>query len=319
MSAEIIANQTQQATQVPPTPEPPVKPTPAAAGLPARQPSRKRLALRAFGRDKAAVVALVVLLLAVGGAILAPLLTSYDPYAGDSSRRLAPLFTPGHWLGLDGQGRDIWSRLLYGGRYSLTVAFVPVLCVFPIALALGLFAGATKSRLGGIAMRVLDAVFAFPIVLLALALAAVFGGGLGNVMMAIGITLLPYMTRVAYNATVQEIGKEYIEAARVAGATGAQILFRQLMPNVVSPLVVYATSTMGLMIVTASGLSFLGVGITPPTPDWGVMTSDGSQVLLEGYAHVATIPGFAVLVVALAFNLLGDGIRDALDPHKQTS
>jgi ABC-type dipeptide/oligopeptide/nickel transport system permease subunit len=196
---------------------------------------------------------------------------------------------------------------------------VPVLCVFPIALALGLFAGATKSRLGGIAMRVLDAVFAFPIVLLALALAAVFGGGLGNVMMAIGITLLPYMTRVAYNATVQEIGKEYIEAAKVAGASGAQILFKQLLPNVVSPLVVYATSTMGLMIVTASGLSFLGVGITPPTPDWGVMTSDGSQVLLEGYAHVATIPGFAVLVVALAFNLLGDGIRDALDPHKQTS
>lgn len=320
MSAEIITNETRQATQVPPTPEPPAERKPVTDSIPGRrQSSRKRLALRAFARDKAAVVALVVLLLAVGGAILAPLLTSYDPYVGDSSRRLAPMFTPGHWLGLDGQGRDIWSRLLYGGRYSLTVAFVPVLCVFPIALALGLFAGATKSRLGGIAMRVLDAVFAFPIVLLALALAAVFGGGLGNVMMAIGITLLPYMTRIAYNATVQEIGKEYIEAARAAGATGAQILFRQLLPNVISPLVVYATSTMGLMIVTASGLSFLGVGITPPTPDWGVMTSDGSQVLLEGYAHVATIPGFAVLVVALAFNLLGDGIRDALDPHKQTS
>lgn len=280
--------------------------------------SRIQLAIRAFARDKAAVVALVVLLLAIFGAIFAPLLTSYDPYVGDTANRLARPFTDGHWLGVDGQGRDIWARLLYGGRYSLTVAVVPVLVVFPIALAIGLFAGATKGRLGGILMRALDAVFAFPIVLLALALAAVLGGGLMNMMIAIAITLVPYMARVAHNATTQEIGKDYIEAARAAGATGPQILFKQLMPNVVSPLIVYATSNMGLMIVTASGLSFLGVGIQPPTPDWGVMTSDGSSVLLEGAAHVATIPGIAILLVALAFNLLGDGIRDALDPHKQT-
>ncbi|MFF1255173.1 ABC transporter permease [Pseudarthrobacter sp. NPDC058329] len=285
----------------------------------ARGVSRRRLAVRAFARDKAAVIGLAVLLLAIFGAVFAPLLTPYDPYSADSSRRLDPVFSPGHWLGLDGQGRDIWTRLLYGGRYSLAVAFVPVACVFPFALALGLFAGATKSRLGQIAMRVLDAVFAFPLVLLALALAAVFGGGLGNVMLAIAITLLPYMTRVAYNATLQETGKEYIEAAQAAGASGRQIMFGQLMPNVISPLIVYATSTMGLMIVTAAGLSFLGVGITPPTPDWGVMTSDGSQVLLEGSAHVATIPGLVILSVALAFNLVGDGLRDALDPHKQTS
>lgn len=281
--------------------------------------TRTRLALRAFGRDKAAVAAAIVILMAIGGAVFAPLFTPYDPYIGDSSQRLLPPFTPGHWLGLDGQGRDIWTRLLFGGRYSLTVAIVPVLCVFPIALAIGLFAGATKRRIGAVLMRCLDAVFAFPIVLLALALAAVLGSGLGNVMLVISITLVPYMSRVAYTATVQEMGKEYIEAARASGATGFQILFKQLLPNVISPLVVYATSNMGLMIVTAAGLSFLGVGITPPTPDWGVMTADGNSVLLEGYVHVATIPGLVILVVALAFNLLGDGIRDALDPHKQTN
>jgi ABC-type dipeptide/oligopeptide/nickel transport system permease subunit len=277
------------------------------------------MAIRAFARDKAAVIALIVIAAAVLGAVFAPLLTPYDPYAGEASRRLEPPFSPGHWLGLDGQGRDIWTRLLYGGRYSLTVAAIPVLCAFPVALIIGIFAGASKSRIGDLLMRALDAVFAFPIVLLALALAAVLGGGLGNVMIAIWITLIPYMTRVAYNATVQEIEKEYIEAAKAAGASEKQILFKELMPNVISPLVVYATSNMGLMIVTAAGLSFLGVGITPPTPDWGVMTSDGSAVLLEGFAHVATIPGLAILLVALSFNLLGDGIRDALDPHKQTS
>jgi peptide/nickel transport system permease protein len=137
-------------------------------------------------------------------------------------------------------------------------------------------------------------------------------------MLAIGITLVPYMARVVYTATVQESAKDYVEAARAAGLTEVEILGKQLLPNVLSPLVVYATTLAGLVIVLAAGLSFLGVGITPPAPDWGVMTSDGRQVLLEGYAHVATIPGLMIFIVAIAFNLLGDGIRDALDPHKQT-
>ncbi|WP_134324846.1 ABC transporter permease [Cumulibacter soli] len=279
---------------------------------------RMRLAMKAFLHDKAATIALVILLLAILSAVFAPLLTSYDPLVGDISQRLAPPLTEGHWLGLDGQGRDIWTRLVYGGRYSLTVAMVPVLVVFPIALAIGLFAGSSRSRIGAFLMRSLDAVFAFPIVLLALALSAVLGRGLGNMMLAIGITLLPYMARVAYTATMQEANREYIEAARAAGSSRSQILFRELMPNVVSPLMVYATSTMGLMIVAAAGLSFLGVGIVPPTADWGVMTADGTEVLLVGHPHVSTIPGLAIMVVALCFNLVGDGLRDALDPRKQT-
>ncbi|BBZ07633.1 ABC transporter permease [Mycolicibacterium doricum] len=278
-----------------------------------------KLAVRAFSRDKWAVASMIILVLIALAAIFAPLLTPYSPVAGDPVNRLAGLGTDGHPLGLDGQGRDIWTRLLYGGRNSLTVAVVPVLVVFPLALLIGLFAGFQRSRAGETLMRVLDVLFAFPLVLLAIALSAVLGAGLGNVMLAIGITLVPYMARVAYTATVQESSKDYVEAARAYGANPLLLMFRELMPNVVVQLLVYATTLCGLMIVVASGLSFLGVGVVPPTPDWGIMTADGKNVLLEGIYHVATIPGLLILSVSLAFNLIGDGVRDALDPRKQTS
>jgi ABC-type dipeptide/oligopeptide/nickel transport system permease subunit len=277
------------------------------------------LAMRALRRDKVAVAALVVLVAVTLVAVLAPWISPYDPLVGDPRARLLPPGTPGHLLGLDGQGRDILSRLMWGGRYSLTVAVVPVVCAALLALVIGMASGYRGGRWGEAVMRVLDVVFAFPIVLFAIALAAVLGAGLVNTMVAVGITLVPYMSRVVYTSTVQESAKEYVEAARAAGATDLEILRKQLLPNVLSPLVVYGTTLAGLVIVLAAGLSFLGVGITPPAPDWGVMTADGRQVLLEGYAHVATVPGLVILVVALAFNLLGDGIRDALDPHKQTS
>jgi ABC-type dipeptide/oligopeptide/nickel transport system permease subunit len=277
------------------------------------------LAVRALRRDKVAVAALVVLVAVTLVAVLAPWISPYDPLVGDPRTRLLPPGTPGHLLGLDGQGRDILSRLMWGGRYSLTVAVVPVVCAGLLALVIGMASGYRGGRWGEAVMRVLDVVFAFPIVLFAIALAAVLGAGLVNTMVAVGITLVPYMSRVVYTSTVQESAKEYVEAARAAGATDLEILRKQLLPNVLSPLVVYGTTLAGLVIVLAAGLSFLGVGITPPAPDWGVMTADGRQVLLEGYAHVATVPGLVILVVALAFNLLGDGIRDALDPHKQTS
>jgi peptide/nickel transport system permease protein len=280
--------------------------------------SQFRLAIRALWRDKVAVAAIAALALVTLVAIFAPLISPYDPLVGDPTMRLLPPGTPGHLLGLDGQGRDILSRLIWGGRYSLSVAVVPVLCAGVVALVIGMASGYSGGRWGEFVMRVLDIVFAFPIVLFAIAIAAVLGPGLLNSMVAIGVTMVPYMARVVYTATVQEAGKDYVEAARAAGASRLEILGKQLLPNVLSPLVVYGTTLAGLVIVLAAGLSFLGVGITPPAPDWGVMTSDGRQVLLEGYAHVATIPGLVILVVALAFNLLGDGIRDALDPHKQT-
>ncbi|SNS81583.1 ABC transporter permease [Rhodococcoides kyotonense] len=296
--------------------------TPAAvvqgAAAPKASVSQWKLGLRTFCRDKVALVSAIFLILVALAAIFAPLLTSYSPIAGDPVNRLAGIGTEGHILGLDGQGRDILSRLLYGGRNSLLVAVIPVLVVFPLALLIGLFAGYKRSRAGEVLMRVLDVLFAFPLVLLAIALSAVLGAGLGNVMLSIGVTLIPYMARVAYTATVQEASKEYIEAARAYGAHPGHLMFRELAPNVIAQLIVYATTLCGLMIVVAAGLSFLGVGVVPPTPDWGIMTSDGSSVLLEGIYHIATIPGLVILFVALAFNLVGDGIRDALDPRKQT-
>jgi peptide/nickel transport system permease protein len=296
-------------------------PVPSADAIAAGVKHRSRPAMmwRAMRRDKAAVVSMGVLLFVTLVAVFAPWIAPHDPIQGDAALRLQGIGTPGHLLGLDGQGRDILSRLIYGGRYSLTVAVVPVVAAAPVALLIGMFAGYFGKRWGNLVMRLLDVLFAFPVVLLAIAIAAVLGPGLVNVMLAIGITMVPYMARVVYTATVQESAKEYIEAARAAGATQGQILRQQLLPNVLSPLVVYGTTLCGLMIVLASGLSFLGVGVTPPAPDWGVMTSDGRGVLLEGYAYVATIPGLVILVVALAFNLIGDGVRDALDPHKQTS
>lgn len=290
-----------------------------ADSQPPKRPSRLQLAIRAFCRDRMAVVSAAVLLAVVAIAVLAPVLSPHDPTVGDSSRRLEGIGAEGHPLGLDGQGRDILSRLIWGARYTLAVAIIPVLAVLPVALLIGLFAGYAKGRVGEVLMRLLDVLFAFPLVLLAIALSAVLGAGLGNVMLAIGISLIPYMARVAYTSTVQESSREYVEAARAGGAKTPEILFKELLPNVVSPLLVYATTLCGLMIVLAAGLSFLGVGIIPPTPDWGIMTADGATVLLEGHAHVATLPGFAILIVALAFNLLGDGVRDALDPRKQTT
>lgn len=282
---------------------------------------RSRLALvwRAFSRDRAAVTALVVLALVLLAAIFAPLLTPYSPTEGNQLLRLRGVGTGGHPLGLDGQGRDMLSRLLFGARISLVVSTLPVVLASLIALVLGLFAGFYQGPVSNAVMRALDVLFAFPLVLLAIAIAAVLGPGMTNVMLAVGVTLIPYIARVVYTATVQERNKEYVEAARAAGATDRQILFGQLMPNVLSPLIVYATTLMGLMIVLASGLSFLGVGIQPPAPDWGIMTADGRDTLLHGSAHIATLPGLAILIVALAFNTIGDGLRDALDPHKQTS
>ena len=295
------------ADEPPKSADPDVEPTPAW-----------RLAARTFCRDRIALAALIVLLLIAIASICAPLLTSYSPISGDPVERLAGIGTPGHPLGLDGQGRDILARLLYGGRNSLVAAVVPVLVVFPLALLIGLFAGYRRSRAGEVLMRVLDVLFAFPLVLLAIALAAVLGAGMSNVMLAIAITLVPYMARVAFTATVGESSREYVEAARAYGANSLQIMFREVAPNVVAQLLVYATTLCGLMVVVAAGLSFLGVGVRPPAPDWGIMTSDGSSVMLEGIYHIATIPGLVILTVALAFNLVGDGIRDALDPRKQT-
>ena len=278
-----------------------------------RPESSLRLFWLALKRDKVAMASAVFLLIVVIVTVFAPIFAPYSPYEADPALRLQPPGTQGHLLGLDGQGRDILSRLIHGGRVSLPVALIPVAIATAISVALGLVAGYYRRTVGEVIMRVLDVFYAFPTVMLAIAIAGILGPGMTNVMLSIIIVLIPYITRVVYTTTMVVAQEDFVQAARACGASDARILFREILPNILSPVIVYGTTTMGLQVVFAAGLSFLGLGVQPPIADWGIMTADGRTVL-SGAPHVSAIPGLTLLLVALAFNLLGDGLRDALDP-----
>lgn len=271
-----------------------------------------------FRRDRTAIVGGLIVLVVSLVALLAPWIAPHDPYTGVGAMRLAPPGTEGFWLGADGQGRDILSRLIHGGRITLVAAIVPIMAAALVSLFIGLVAGYFPGKVSELIMRFLDVLFAFPMVLLAIAISTVVGVGMGTIMIAVFIMNIPYMSRIVYNTTVTEKTREYIEAARMLGSSGFDILVHELLPNVISTLIVYATTLIGIVVVFASGLSFLGIGIQSPDADWGKMTADGMRVLTQGAPHVATIPGLVILIVATAFNWLGDGLRDALDPHKRT-
>ena len=278
-----------------------------------RRPSEWRIFWEAFSRDRLAVAAAAAILAVCLAALLAPVISPYDPTVGDNSMRLAPLGTPGHWLGLDGQGRDILSRLLWGGRVSLAIALLPVAVATLISVFLGLVAGYFGGTVDMLIMRALDVFFAFPAVLLAVAIAGVLGPGMLNVMLSITIVLIPYISRVAYMATVTVKNELFVDQARVCGARPWEILVHHILPNTLSPVIVYGSTLVGIMIVLGAGLSFLGLGITPPKPDWGIMCADGRNFLSVA-PHVSAVPGIMLILVAMSFNILGDGLRDALDP-----
>jgi ABC-type dipeptide/oligopeptide/nickel transport system permease subunit len=293
------------------------KTTPAQGVRPRtmRRPFRQRhWRLFAFLRDRAAVAAAIVLLVVAGGAIVAPWIGIYDPYEANNLLRFAPPGAPGHLLGTDQQGRDMVARLLWGGRVSLLVGVVPTVFASVIGLGLGMLAGYGRGLVDQVVMRTLDVLFAFPMVLLAIAIAGVLTPGVGTEIISITVVLIPYVGRLARTATLSVVTMPYIEAARAAGGSAAAILTRYVLPNVFSPVVVYATTLMGLMIVVGSGLSFLGLGVQPPVADWGAMVADG-RVVLRRAPHVTVEPGVLIMVVSLAFNFLGDGLRDALDPR----
>ena len=278
-----------------------------------RRPSEWWIFWEALSRDRLAVGAGGAILLVCLVSAFAPLLSPYDPTVGNNSLRLAPIGTPGHLLGLDGQGRDILSRLVWGGRVSLAIALMPVAVASVLSVALGLIAGFFGGKVDMLIMRTLDVFFAFPAVLLAVAIAGVLGPGMLNVMLSITVVLVPYISRVAYMATVTVKNELFVDQARVCGARPWQILLHYILPNTLSPVLVYGTTLVGIMIVLGAGLSFLGLGISPPTPDWGVMCSDGRNFLSVA-PHVSAVPGAMLVLVAMSFNLLGDGLRDALDP-----
>jgi ABC-type dipeptide/oligopeptide/nickel transport system permease subunit len=270
--------------------------------------------LAAFARDRAALVAALFLLLVFAATLLAPWISPYNPNVASDQLRFAPPFTAGHILGTDEQGRDMLSRLLYGGRVSLLVGLVPVVIASAAGLLLGLVAGYAGGIVDALIMRTLDVLFAFPMVLLAIAIAGVLTPGLSTEIIAIAVVLIPYVGRLARTATLSVVSMPFIEAARAGGASRTALLARYVTPNVLPPLLVYATTLVGLMIVVGSGLSFLGLGVQPPTADWGSMVSEGREVLATA-PMVTLIPGLVIVIVSLAFNFIGDGLRDALDPR----
>jgi ABC-type dipeptide/oligopeptide/nickel transport system permease subunit len=284
----------------------------AATGAPSF--AQRYWRLSAFMRDRAAVVAALFLLVVAAAAILAPLIGLYDPNDADNAMRLARPGAAGHILGADQQGRDMLARLIWGGRVSLLIGVAPTLLASALGLILGMLAGAIRGFVDQLIMRVLDVVFAFPLVLLAIAISGVLTPGIRTEIISITIVLVPYVARLVYTTTLGVIAMPFIEAARAAGASQATLLARYVLPNVLSPVIVYATTLVGLIIVVGSGLSFLGLGVQPPTADWGAMIADG-RVVLRRAAHVTVEPGLLILTVSLAFNFLGDGLRDALDPR----
>ena len=300
---------------------------PGAAAAPAHMAEAQRdpehrseiaLALRAVAKDKLAVVGTVILLAAIFIAIAAPLISPYGPNeVAESAKRLSPPLTSGFILGTDGQGRDILSRIIWGGRVSIPIAAAPIAVSSVAGLILGLTAAFAGGLLGGFIMRSLDVIFAFPGVLLSVAVATIMGSGMMNVTLAMSIVLLPWVARIVYVETVTILQMEFIEAAKACRAGPVRILLREVMPNVISPVIVFGTTSLGAMIVFAAGLSFLGAGVAPPTADWGIMASDGRSVV--GVAPwVSIIPGTVIVVVAVACNFAGDGLRDALDPRQRT-
>ncbi|WP_078409053.1 ABC transporter permease [Priestia abyssalis] len=281
--------------------------------------SQWKLAFRAFISDKAATAGMLIIIGALFVALFAQWIAPYDPNGvAEGSSRLSPPGTDGHLLGTDQQGRDIVSRLIYGTQTSLVSAVIPVLISAVISIVLGIIAGYYQGWIGNAIMRVMDVFFAFPAVLLAIAIAAILGPGLLNVIIAMIIVRIPYMTRVVYTDTLQESQKEYIEAAKSFGVSKLEIMFKQILPNVLPSLIVYSTTIAGVTIITVAGLSFIGLGVQPPNPDWGRMASEGSDVLMQGHAYVTFLPGFAILLLSFAFSMVGDGLRNALDPHERS-
>ena len=277
-------------------------------------PRLRRSAFARFVRNREALLGLVVLVAVVGIAVLAPWLAPHDPNAGDPENVLNPVGSAGHLLGTDDQGRDVLSRLLYGGRGALVVSTVAVAVALVIGTLLGLIGAFAGRRTSGVLMRTIDLLFAFPVILVALSLAAIVQPGPGVLIGTVVFGAVPYVTRIVFAEAKIEREKDYVEAARSLGASEPAVLLTEVLPNLVSSVVIYGTSLVGINIVFTASLSALGLGIQPPNPDWGRMISEGAKVLVTGSPGVATFPAIAILLVALAFNWLGDGLRDVLNP-----
>ena len=262
--------------------------------------------------DPVTLVFAAIVLLIMLAAVLAPLIAPFDPYKESIVGRLKPFGWRDHLLGTDELGRDVLSRLLYGGRISLSMGVVPVLCATLIGGILGVIAGFVGGRTNTAIMRTMDVFYAFPSVLLAVAIAGAMGGGIGNGMLALTMVFTPPMCRVAETATTQIRALDFIEAARASGAKTMTIIRYHVLGNVLGPVFIYASSLVSVSILLASGLSFLGLGVRPPTPDWGLMLSTLRQSIYV-VPLVCAIPGLAIFITSICCNLVSDGLRAAMD------
>ena len=263
-------------------------------------------------KNKAAVVGGIVILFIILVGILGPFLVKTDPNAQNILNKLQPP-SKEHWFGTDNFGRDIFSRIVNGTKLTLTVGFLSVFIGGVIGVVLGIVSGYYGGAIDTITMRLMDILLAFPGILLALAIVSVLGGSLINVIIAVGIFSIPAFARIVRGSTLQVKNLEYIDAVRALGASDIRIIFRHILPNIMSPIIVQATMRIATAILTASGLAFLGLGAQPPAAEWGAMLSDG-RTYMHNAGHMVLIPGMMIVVVVLAFNIFGDGLRDALDP-----
>ena len=267
-----------------------------------------------FVRNRLAIVGAAVVLAVVLVALLAPWIAPNDPNAVNARGRLSPIGVNGHLLGSDELGRDILSRLIWGARVTLAVALAATGIALVAGTLLGLLAGYFMGWTDTIISRSIDVLMTFPYFLLALSVIAVLGPGLINGMIAVAIVNIPFFARIVRGVTLSIRESDYVLAARGMGASHWRILTRHVLLNAVSTIVVAATLNIGWMITAAAALSFLGLGVQPPTSDWGTMLATGRQYLAAA-PHVPTLPGVAIFLTVLGFNLLGDGLRDALDPR----
>lgn len=267
---------------------------------------------RRLVRDPVAMGALAVILVIVLAAIFAPYVAPADPLRGTMVRRLRPIGTPGYLLGTDELGRDLLSRLIYGGRLSLFMGVTPVIFAFVLGSAIGIFAAYVGGWVNTVVMRVIDVFFAFPSVLLAIALSGALGAGILNSIVSLTVVFVPQIARIAESVTTQTRNRDFVEAARISGANTWTIVRVHVLGNVLGPIFVYATGLISVSMILSSGLSFLGLGVKPPEPEWGLMLNT-LRTAIYSQPLVAALPGAMIFITSISFNLFSDGLRGAME------
>ncbi len=284
-----------------------------ASATPKQAPSPWQAARHRFVKSRTGVGGAIVLLIVLFCALFAAQIAPYNPTRQDFRTQLQPPSRE-HLMGTDDLGRDVYSRVIFGSQASLAAGAVAASLALGVGLVLGMLAAYYGGRTDTVIMRGMDVVLAFPYILLAIAVVAILGPGLRNAMIAIGIVYIPFYARVVRGSVLSIRGREYVDAARTLGASDHRIMWQHVLPNTLAPLIVLTTLNIGQAIIDTAGLSFLGLGTQPPTPDWGNMLAGGRNYIIDA-PWIVTFPGLAILVTVLAFNLMGDALRDAFDPR----